>query len=171
MMNAILKRYVPDLKINLLSVHEITKNVCTLEFNNNGVKVLKDDCAILKDRKTENGLYVVDLKTENEALSVDKENPCIYWHRKMGHVVKYLSKLSDLCEGIPKMNINQKEGKNLCEVYIHANQTRLPFKSVRKKGKRRLDIVHTDVCGPIDIETHDGKKYFVIFLDFFLFTI
>jgi hypothetical protein len=38
----------------------------------NGVKVLKDDCVILKGHKTENGLYVVDLKTGNEALSVDK---------------------------------------------------------------------------------------------------
>jgi hypothetical protein len=52
-------------------------------------------------------------------------------------------------------------------VCIHAKQTRLPFKSVRKRGKRILDIVHTDVCGPIDIETHDGKKYFVAFLDDF----
>jgi hypothetical protein len=64
------------------------------------------------------------------------------------------------------MNIKQ-EGKNLCEVCIHAKQTRLPSKSVRKSRKRILDIVHTDVCGPIDIETHDGKKYFVTFLDDF----
>jgi hypothetical protein len=146
--------YIPDLKRNLLSVHEITKNDCTVVFNNNGAKVLKDDCIISKG-KTENGFYVVDLKTENEVLSVDKENFCMY-----------LSKLSNLCEDIPKMNIKEVS-KNLCEVCIHAKQTRLPFKSVRKGRKRILDMVHTDVCGPIDIETHDGKKYFVTFLNDF----
>jgi hypothetical protein len=78
--------YIRDLKINLLSIHEITNNDYIVVFNNNGVKVLKDDCVILKGHKTENCLYVVHLKTENEALSVAKENPCMYWHRKMGHV-------------------------------------------------------------------------------------
>jgi hypothetical protein len=159
--------YVPDIKRNLLSVPGITKNDCTVVFNYNGVKVLKDDFVILKGCKTEYGLYVVDLKTENTALSVDKENPCMYWHRKMGHInFKYLSKLSDLCEGIPKMNLKE-ECKNLCEVCIHAKQTRLPFKNVRQREKRILDIMHTDVCGPIDTETLDGKKYFVTFLDDF----
>jgi hypothetical protein len=54
-------------------------------FDNNGVKVLKDDCVILEGCKTENGLYVINLKTENEALSVDKESSCVTI-KDIGHV-------------------------------------------------------------------------------------
>ena len=28
-----------------------------------------------------------------------------------------------------------------------------------------LDLIYSDVCGPIDVETLDGNKYFVTFID------
>lgn len=35
----------------------------------------------------------------------------------------------------------------------------------RTRATRALEIIHTDVCGPIDPDTWDGNKYFITFLD------
>lgn len=46
-----------------------------------------------------------------------------------------------------------------------AKQVRKPFNTVRKRAERPLQIVHTDVCGPISPETWNHKRYYVTFLD------
>lgn len=56
---------------------------------------------------------------------------------------------------------------NACEVCPKVKQTRLPFGKERTKAKRPLEIVHTDVCGPIDPFTWDKKKYIITFIDDF----
>lgn len=33
------------------------------------------------------------------------------------------------------------------------------------RSKRRLEIVHSDVCGPMSTESIGGNKYFVTFID------
>jgi hypothetical protein len=32
-------------------------------------------------------------------------------------------------------------------------------------GVRPIGIIHTDVCGPMSITTHNGYRYFVTFTD------
>lgn len=43
---------------------------------------------------------------------------------------------------------------------------RLPF-HIRHRSTRILEIVHSDVCGPINIDALTGKRYFVTFIDDF----
>lgn len=45
----------------------------------------------------------------------------------------------------------------------------MPFESIplERKAKRILEIVSTDICGPITPSTHDGKSYFITFIDHF----
>jgi len=44
-------------------------------------------------------------------------------------------------------------------------QNRLKFGETRSRAKRPLELIHTDVCGPIDPTTWNNKKYFITFLD------
>lgn len=41
----------------------------------------------------------------------------------------------------------------------------MPFEDQRKRATRPLDIIHTDVYGPITPETWNRNRYFVTFLD------
>ncbi|KMQ84771.1 retrotransposon ty1-copia subclass, partial [Lasius niger] len=52
-----------------------------------------------------------------------------------------------------------------CEICCKAKQTRLPFKIVRSKAKRPLQLIHTDLCGPIDPVACNEKKYILTFID------
>lgn len=66
------------------------------------------------------------------------------------------------------MNITEKDCEDLdkvCEICMQAKQTRLPFEKSRKRASRPLEIIHTDVCGPIEPNTWDNKKYFRTFMD------
>ena len=117
------------------------------------MQILKNGQLVLEGKKEENGLYVVNIDVTGEALMTQRESENINWHRKLGHLnFIYLKKVPNLCEGIPKITADGKE-IDLCEVCIKAKQTRQPFNSERERAVRPLQIMHSDVCGPIDPET------------------
>ena len=43
--------------------------------------------------------------------------------------------------------------------------TKSSFKSKAYTSKEILEIVHTDLCGPIDVQSYKGDKYIMLFVD------
>ena len=50
-------------------------------------------------------------------------------------------------------------------VYLENNIVSFCIPSIRKPNV--LDLVYSDVCGPIDVKSLSGNKYFVTFIDDF----
>lgn len=102
---------------------------------------------------------------KNECLNIDREDEKIkLWHRRYRHIsYSNLKRLinKDMVNGIEKLNISKVE---FCESCVNGKMTKLQF-GTRQKSKSILEIVHSDVCGPIDPISHDGEKYFVTFID------
>ena len=48
-----------------------------------------------------------------------------------------------------------------------AKQTRLPFSLSNSRSEASFDLVHSDVWGPAPINSYNGFRYFVIFIDDF----
>lgn len=76
------------------------------------------------------------------------------WHRMFGHrdpeAVGGLDK-KNLATGIKILNCG---GKAVCERCLEGKFSRLPFqKKSKKKTKQPLDLVHTDLCGPMNTRT------------------
>ncbi|CAA7051764.1 unnamed protein product [Microthlaspi erraticum] len=70
----------------------------------------------------------------------------------------------DLVKGLPKFVV-QKESCGACNL---GKQSRKSFpKESQTKTRERLEIVHTDVCGPMQHKSLDGSRYFLLFLDDF----
>ena len=43
---------------------------------------------------------------------------------------------------------------------------RKPFKSVdHEQSTKKLELIHSDICGPIQVESIGGSRYFVTFID------
>lgn len=174
--------YVPSLSKNLLSVPTITKNGGDVLFTGCKVEITKSGKKILEGYKNENGLYTIKLFDIKNRFTVQQNAQCTegslsvpdremqLWHRRLGHIsYSSLHKLMSISEGIKIPNKElvglEKNFDATCEVCLMAKQMRSPFNSVRTRAKRPLEIIHTDVCGPIDPSTHDNKKYFVTFID------
>ena len=67
--------------------------------------------------------------------------------------------------GLPSC-IEDKEG--VCEGCALGKHHRQPFpKGVRWRAKKALELVHTDVCGPMSTLSHGKNRYFILFIDDF----
>ncbi|KAG6501358.1 hypothetical protein ZIOFF_041237 [Zingiber officinale] len=67
-----------------------------------------------------------------------------------------------MVQGLPHI-----EGKqHICEGCAFGKQHRLPFpKGVSWRAKEKLELIHTDVCGPMDTLSHAQNRYFILFID------
>ena len=43
--------------------------------------------------------------------------------------------------------------------------TKTPFSGIMERAKDLMEIIHTDVCGPMNIEARGGYRYFLTFID------
>lgn len=87
------------------------------------------------------------------------------WHRRMGHL-----NLKDLTTSyrdgsVLGMEIVDSERDFKCEVCIRGKMTRSSFPKKSNRQTDLLDLIHSDVCGPMKNESLGRCKYFVTFID------
>lgn len=54
-----------------------------------------------------------------------------------------------------------------CESCIYEKMTRLPISSIAQRSDETLGIVHSDIRGPMSVNTRNGHRYFITFNDDF----
>ena len=64
--------------------------------------------------------------------------------------------------GIPSM---EKPNMGLCKNCQSGKTGKTSFKSKKYHSKEVLELVHIDLCGPIGIESYNGDKFFILFVD------
>ncbi|KAM0011978.1 putative RNA-directed DNA polymerase [Helianthus debilis subsp. tardiflorus] len=52
-----------------------------------------------------------------------------------------------------------------CESCIACKHARLPFKGTFTRAKAKLEIVHTDLCGPMQVPSLGNSFYYLLFID------
>ena len=58
--------------------------------------------------------------------------------------------------------------EHVCEACTLGKQQRNSFPSgVSRRAKEPLQLVHTDICGPLETPSLGGNKYFITFIDDF----
>nr|GEZ55394.1 retrovirus-related Pol polyprotein from transposon TNT 1-94 [Tanacetum cinerariifolium] len=82
------------------------------------------------------------------------------WHRRLSHLnfdtINLLSK-NDIVIGLPKLKFVKDY---LCSSYELGKAKRKSFQTKTiPASKRRLQLLHMDLCGPMRVESINGKKY------------
>lgn len=89
------------------------------------------------------------------------------WHFRLGHLnANDLKKLvnNQMANGLDKINTNGE--LKFCESCVVGKHTRTPFpQNKNTRSSRILELIHTDVCGPMPTKSYDGYSYFVSFTD------
>lgn len=158
--------YVPSIESNLLSVKKLTERGLKIIFYDNLCEIWNRN-EILATAVMTKGLYKIKTSTDDKikqhAMMVKK---CVhYWHRVYGHrnidiVKKVLSKTDKYFD---KCNC-----EDACEICVQGKMSRKVFpKCSNQQSYNILDLIHSDVCGPMDIQTPSGKRFFVTFIDDF----
>ena len=57
------------------------------------------------------------------------------------------------------------ESLGTCEPCLMGKMTKTPFSGTMERATDLLEIIHTDVCGSMNIEAHGGYHYFLTFTD------
>jgi len=161
--------YVPDLRTNLLSVGKIADRGYTITFNKDAARVLDKDGDQVLTAKRMNGLYYVnpdgieDCKTSVESQGAS--GTLVQWHRRLGHL-----NFKDLAEAARNgiyndLDIEGATSNLECDVCPRGKMTRTPFPRKSKRVSTILQLVHSDVCGPMRTESYGRAKYLVTFID------
>ena len=158
--------YIPKLTKNLVSVAAMTLNGAEVYFDKERCIVLKNDKYITIGHSVNGKLYKVNTQHEYATYSSTALS-CELWHYRLGHLNQgYVDKLAkgNLASGM----ICNNDNKNFkCESCILGKMSRASFPESRTRSTSILEIIHSDVCGPIEVESEGGNKYFLTFTDDF----
>ena len=99
-----------------------------------------------------------------DLAAITKEgNLADLWHKRLSHMSdKGLKNLvgKNLLPGLKSYNLD------LCEHCIYGRQRRVSFlRGGHGRKKNVLELVHSDVFGPVNIKSLGGSSYFVTFID------
>ncbi|GJZ96364.1 gag-pol polyprotein [Tanacetum coccineum] len=88
------------------------------------------------------------------------------WHRRLFHLnFDYINLLSkkNVMIGLPKLKYVKDQLCSSCEV-SKAKRSSFKEKTV-PSSKRRLNLLHMDLCGPMRVASINGKKYILVIVD------
>lgn len=152
-------QYIPKLCVNLLSVSQMVRNGCSVTFNADGCKIFSKNNQLLAEGKLTNGMFTIKIHFTESACAVDiikNSDDVALWHRRLAHV-----NFNSL-KSILKLKV-QPDIK--CIVCAKGKHSRNPFNEPGTRAKRPLEVIHSDVCGPMPVRSLGGARYFVSFID------
>src|SRR5215216_2253650 len=93
---------------------------------------------------------------------VDNDSATYLWHCRLGHIgVKHMKKLH--MDGF--LESLDYESFDTCEPCLMGKMTKTPFFGTMERANDLLEIIHTDVCGPMSVEACGWYRYFLTFTD------
>ncbi|GJW23896.1 retrovirus-related pol polyprotein from transposon TNT 1-94 [Tanacetum coccineum] len=111
----------------------------------------------LQDTPTPNLICLMAKATSSQAW---------LWHRCLSHLnfytINLLSK-NNIVNGLPKLKFVKDHLCSSCEL---GKAKRKSFHTkTTPSSKRRLQLLHMDLCGPMRVESINGKKYVLVIVD------
>lgn len=89
------------------------------------------------------------------------------WHKRLGHVgLDKLERIikNNLVKGIPNLEVKKEIVCTRCQ-YGKSHQQ--PYEPSSHRSTKPLELVHSDVFGPVKQSSLTGKRYMITFIDDF----
>ena len=166
--------YVPNVRRDLIFVTYLGKHGYCV--------ILKDNVVIKKDKvlicfgNIVEGLYILtpdkhelynfELDNNSHVKSLKRKFPYIndayLWHLYLGYIN------SNRIQRLIKNGLLEPlyfDGFPICESCLEGKMTKWPFNAKGRKAQKLLELVHTDVCGPMSTQAKGGYEHFITFTD------
>lgn len=167
--------YVPALDNNLLSVGQLQEKGIVVLMPDSLCKLYHPDKGLIaRTKMSENRMFIL-VKERSTASSQLVEN-CLHtsgldstylWHQRYGHLsYKGLRTLStkNMVEGLPELTTSKFTCTDCFTGKQHRNAV---LKSSKWRASKVLELIHADICGPIEPTSNSGKRYILCFIDDF----
>lgn len=169
---------VPGIAANLLAVSKIEAKGCTITFEENTCTIRRphEGSPMLRVKK-KNGTYKIlakpnDVYSSGRLLAVEEQTKkdSDLWHARLGHIGPDLAdrilKDQNLGSETRKDADSEKAEQEPCTGCLKGKMKRVSFKAGGKRvAEKPLELIHSDVCGPMSVTSCWGARYFVTFID------
>ncbi|CAL8990558.1 unnamed protein product, partial [Prunus brigantina] len=161
---------VPGLDENLLSVGQMIEHGHWLVFGDNEVDIYEDKQLkelIARVQMKGNICFPLDLKYVNPPMAnIARFGESGWlWHIRFGHLNYISLKLlqeKDMVQGLPKL----QESEKICSGCAIGKSHRSSFdKEKTWRASQPLELIHSDICGPMQTITPAGNIFFLTFID------
>ena len=167
--------HVPEARVNLFSTRQATDSGAQVLFSSNKCFVSING-TVCMEGINQSGLMIIKQSESQAAFAMaaaaaTTKETAELWHRRFGHLgydSLYKLKSKDMVEGIsvPAQDFKlQQEQRPFCETCTFAKQQRLAFPHSDSTSSDVLELLHMDVCGPMQVSSPGGAKYLATFTD------
>jgi hypothetical protein len=159
--------YVPSLKKNFLSISVMEDKGYEVNFWKEQVFIFPKGVnpnTVMKIRVRDGNLYRLQ-GLPVQALLHTNVSLCDLWHRRMAHLhQRVLPLLRQMVTGLPEFIMDQQ---GVCKGYALGKNVKAAFPSNEIRSKGILDLIHSDLGGPMSVASVKGASYYVTFIDDF----
>lgn len=163
--------FIPEARCNLFSISKVESAGMKVVIAGGRLEIFRGS-GVVATGERRNKLYELNFFSRRRSSDmlcfsgqISKESEL--WHRRYGHLgERNLSSLmkNGIVKGIPSKAAGG--ATIICEPCVSAKQTRNPFTlSEERRSSRVLEIIHSDVCGPVTPVGWNNVRYFVSFVD------
>lgn len=142
--NIILKDvyFIPSFKINLLSIHKLTKDTNINVIFNQNTCIFHDPLSenLIGQGRQKDGLYLFEAMADSMACGVLNYNT---WHSRLGHASH--RKLELLSNSYKTISFSEKSDE--CRICPMAKQYKFPFNKSRHISQKKFDLIHVNIGG------------------------
>ncbi|CAJ2639360.1 unnamed protein product [Trifolium pratense] len=161
--------YVPNMKSNILSLGQLLEKGYDIQLKNNNLSIRDhSNKFIAKVPMSRNRMFVLNMQNDvAQCLKMCYKEESWLWHLRFGHLnfggLELLSK-KEMVRGLPYIN----HPNQVCEGCLLGKQFKMSFpKESSSREQKPLELIHTDVCGPIKPRSLGKSNYFLLFIDDF----
>nr|GEZ39665.1 retrovirus-related Pol polyprotein from transposon TNT 1-94 [Tanacetum cinerariifolium] len=163
--------YVEGLGHNLFSVRQFCNSDLEVAFRKHSCYVRDTDGVELIKGSHGSNLYTISVEDMMKSspicfLSKASKNKSWLWHRRLNHLnfstIIDLAK-KDLVRGLPRVKFEKGHLCSACHLGKSKKHTHKP-----KTENTKLEVLNTlymDLCGPMRVQTINGKKYILVIVD------
>ena len=175
--------FLPDFKVNLLSVSKLTKELNYMVGFFPNFCILQDlsTCQLKGIGKKDYGLYILQREShqgprqapkklvntrsrrlasdESMSKSMSNSETIDVSHRRLGHAPIDVIKRHEF------LSLLQNKDHTHCTMCLLAKHTKLPFSVSTTMSRSAFELLHCDIWGPYRVPTHNGKRFFVTIVD------
>lgn len=159
---------IPNLTTNLLSVSQLIQNGNSVSFEEDVCYIRNRQNALVGKAELVNGVYRLCIKSPTLFVASAAVATSEMWHRRLGHINS--QDLNTMKNGVVE-GISYPDraviDKSKCITCCEGKQARLPFTHKGTRSEAVLELVHADVCGPMEQVSIGSSRYFLLFVDDF----
>ena len=93
--------------------------------------------------------------------AVDDDTSPDLWHKRLTHMKE---KGLQLLAKQPLIPMAKDKSSNPCDCCLFGKQNRVSFQKNSTRKLEKLELIHYDVCGPMEVDSLGGNKYFATFI-------